>query len=108
MISYDPKVINDFADALYNKADRIVRGMMLRYGFIGFVVGLIVGLYIGNKLSPGIVLPLVSATAFTIISSYIGKKAGEEKAFTIRLEAQVALCQVEIEKNSRGHKEKAA
>lgn len=89
MVTYDEKVIQDFADSLYSRAEAIVAGYA--------IVGLLIGLVGGSILGGGSMLILGAA-----IAGGIGYAIGVQKAFLLKLQAQLALCQVQIERNSRG------
>lgn len=90
MANYDSKIIYEMADKLYKKADSII----VTYTALG---ALILGaLGILGMAAVGI-LPLITA----VIGGIIGFVIGQEKAFELKLQAQVALCQVKIEENTR-------
>ncbi len=89
MITYDPKVIQECAEQLYTKAESIVRN----YSILGFVIVGIVSIVQQHNLIPS----LIGAIA----GGFIGFNFGTEKAFQYKLQAQTALCQVEIESNSK-------
>lgn len=93
---YDPSVIQKFADRLYAQADRIV----YTYMFVGFIVGFVGGGVFGTSISGrdalitwGVVVGTILAVPFTM--------AGFARGDALRLQAQTALCQVQIESNSR-------
>ena len=88
MIAYDPSVIRSFAQQLYDRAATIV---LVNAG-IGLVIGGLVGkLALGN--GGMVVLGLAGAAA--------GYFLGSQKAFLLKLQAQISLCQVQIEENTR-------
>lgn len=87
MPEYDKKIIIEFADRLYKKAGSIVA----IYTLAGAVVGIFVGL--GMKSTPAV---LIAGLIFGAFGFYLGK----EKAFTLKLQAQTALCQAKIEENT--------
>ncbi|HEX3849856.1 MAG TPA: hypothetical protein VHW01_02750 [Polyangiaceae bacterium] len=93
---YDPTVIQRFADRLYEEADRIVN----TYAIGGFIIGGIGGGAVGMSamgagafLVPGLFGAAILAGLFAI--------AGYARGNSMRLQAQTALCQVQIEANSR-------
>jgi hypothetical protein len=94
---YDPSIIRQFADRLYAQADMI----MYRYAVYGFVIGGTAGcglsLIANNRDSP-----LIPAMVVGLILGALAAAIGRERGFTLRLQAQTALCQVQIEANSRG------
>lgn len=92
-VQYDPDVIQTFADALYRLADRIVIGSTL----LGGVIGGLLGYAIGSNAGGGALVALLGAG----VGGYLGYSRGMARTFQLRLEAQLALCQVEIEFNTR-------
>jgi outer membrane lipoprotein SlyB len=94
MASYDSSVIVAFADKLYSQAATVAA----TYAAIGALVGAGVGAAIGNAVSADFLIP---ALAGAIVVGAIAFQLGRQKGFALRLQAQVALCQVEIETNTR-------
>lgn len=92
-VQYDPDVIQTFADALYRLADQIVIGSTL----LGGVIGGLLGYAIGSNAGGGAIVALLGAG----VGGYLGYSRGMARTFQLRLEAQLALCQVEIEFNTR-------
>ena len=93
MSSYDPDIIRKHADKLYLDAKRAP----LLYGFAGGIVGSTVGLGLGLGLESwgaGLTLGVLLA----VLAGWVGFSAGRSVASRMRLEAQSALCQVEIAK----------
>lgn len=94
MVSYDAAVIQEFADTLYSDAKTIA----VRFTLFGFVFGIGIGYAIANGLGiDGTKTGMVVAVA----GGVLGYMHGQTKAFALRLQAQQALCQVEVEKNTR-------
>jgi len=93
MISYDETLIQASADALYRFAASIV----LTSTIIGVIVGLIIGAFVANATPIGAFAFLGGA----VLGGYIGWSRAQSAAFLLRLQAQTALCQVQIEKNTR-------
>lgn len=88
MVSYDPNVIQEFADKLYARADAIVVGWTAVGALAGFVLGSLMG-------GGGTRIVLI------FLAGAIGYAVGMQRAFLLKLQAQQALCQVEIERNTR-------
>ena len=97
MIQYDPAVINQFAESLYLKADRVIRN----YAIGGCLVGFIIGLVINGKAALGGVSGVFVALIPTAMFGYFGYTAGQSAAFKYKLQAQTALCNIKIEENTR-------
>ena len=95
MIQYDPAVIEKFAARLYSKANSIIAvwailGLVLFAGGAWFA-------FVGQdtEIRQGL------TAALGLFGAFVGFSVGSEKAFLLKLAAQTALCQVQIEKNSR-------
>ena len=94
VLNYDPSIIHTHAVALYRRAARIV----YMAAFLGFVFGAIAGSGLGAPT--GGKIP-VFAVAGGIFGALIGVSVGRARAFVFQLQAQLALCQVAIEANTR-------
>ena len=90
MIAYDAHVIELFARSLYRSARFITVIMTL--------LGLVLGGGGGYLLAGG---DIFYAAAGAVVLGAIGLWLGLAIAFRLRLRAQLALCQVQIEKNTR-------
>lgn len=99
MVQYDPAVINQFAESLYLKAEKVVRNYTLRGCLVGFVIGLL--LVLNGKDSLGGISGMLVVLAPTALFGYFGYTAGQSAAFKYKLEAQTALCNIKIEENTR-------
>jgi len=109
MVAYDPHVIQQFADRLYRRASTIVITSTLGLALIGGVLGFWMGLLLDvgstrvprhlslDELGTELIACLIGALLFGLI----GFMAGRERAFTLKLQAQTALCQAKIEENTR-------
>lgn len=95
-ISYDETVIQAFAARLYRRA----AVMAPLYTVIGGVLGF-GAVFVSSSLGK-VHLPSPGVTVFCGgIGALLGYAVGSERAFTLRLMAQTALCQVAIEHNTR-------
>ena len=97
MAQYDPAVINEFADRLYAQAKSIIATLTVLFGFLGLVFGGGVGAVLARGADGTMSGALVGA----LLGGLIGYVIGRERAFVLKLQAQTALCQVQIESNSR-------
>jgi hypothetical protein len=88
MAKYDAGVIQAFADDLYRRADTIV----IVNALIFLVVGGAAGLAAFGKLG---------ALLGALIGGGIGYYLGVQRAFLLKLQAQTALCQAQIERNTQ-------
>ena len=84
---YDAKIIIQFAQSLYDQANSV----LILFTIIGVVVG-------GGG---GSILSTEAALIGAIILGAIGYALGQARASQLRLQAQLALCQVAIEENTR-------
>jgi hypothetical protein len=96
MAIYDPSVIATFADSLYAKAATIVQ----TYTAVGALAGACFGGAIGYTFHDDsyILLGIFIGAVFVGAAAWV---TGMQKAFALRLQAQVALCQAQIEANTR-------
>ena len=94
MATYDASVIITFTDNLYAQAGNVVA----TYSVIGVLVGGAVGAVIANVAH--IAWPMVALAGAAIVGA-VAFQLGQQKAFSLRLQAQIALCQVQIEANTR-------
>ena len=85
---YDSKIIQTFADRLYSQADSVV--------IICVVIGILVGL--GGGYGVG---QVVGAIVGAVIIGALGFAIGLSIAFQLKLKAQILLCQMQIEENTR-------
>jgi hypothetical protein len=91
---YDPSVIQQFADRLYAQAARIV----LVYAVFGFTGGAVGGGILTNAALDSF---LIGAVFGGGLLGALFAVAAQTRAFALRLQAQTALCQVQIEMNTR-------
>jgi hypothetical protein len=89
---YDSGIIERFADKLYSRAATIV----FLYTFVGliFAAG---ALFAVRQSFQNDAAGWIAGVVTVAIAFYLG----QQRAFQLRLQAQVALCQVQIEKNTR-------
>ncbi len=92
-IEYDPQIIEKFAVRLYRTAKVIVA--------ILTIIGLLGGGFGGYTLASWGDNEVVWAAAGALILGGVGFWIGWEVAFRLKLRAQLALCQVQIEENGR-------
>lgn len=91
-VDYDPNVIQQHANKLYEKAHSII--------FIYSIFFLLIGLGLGFFLDSTFSISIFRLVA-PIVGCFLGYVIGSSMAFNLKLKAQLALCQVEIEKNTR-------
>jgi hypothetical protein len=102
-VDYDPQVIEQFAASLYRKAIAAQKGSIV----VGVVLGALIG---GIPLTPlrewaGWPVPhafgYATLLAGAIVGGIIGYVIGDARSFGYKLQAQAALCQVEIQRNTQ-------
>ena len=97
---YEPRIIEQFAEKLYRKASAFVMGSV--------VVGAALGAAFGSVplTSLGEAWPVPSMFGFGtlllggIFGAVIGYVIGDTRSFGYRLQAQSALCQLQLERNT--------
>jgi hypothetical protein len=87
MMRYDSKIIIQFAQSLYDQASSV----LILFTIVGVVVG-------GGG---GLLLSTEAALIGAVILGAIGYVMGQSRASQLKLQAQLALCQVAIEENTR-------
>src|SRR5215216_6095824 len=96
---FDPRIIEAFAERLYGKATSFLLGSV--------VFGVVMGMSFGAVplTSLGAAWPIPSMFGFAtmllggILGGVIGYVVGDTRAFGYKLQAQGALCQLEVERN---------
>lgn len=87
---YDPELIQKLADKLYSQAKTAI--------WLSTLVGFIAGGSIGFSASHG---SGVGAIIGIVLGAVVGYIIGQSRAFSLRVQAQIALCQRQIELNTR-------
>jgi hypothetical protein len=95
MVKYDAGIIQKFAAKLYSQANTII----LAYTTLGALVGLSAGAYVGMHMNPE--GRMIAWGIATVVGALMGFAIGSQRAFWYKLQAQLALCQMMIEKNTR-------
>lgn len=97
---YDQGILQQYSDRLYKRASRIVAWDTV----IGLVVGLILAMILATlEAATSQRQPIHSSAPLllAIAGLIIGYVIGNGRAFSLRLEAQRTLLQMEIERNTR-------
>jgi len=92
-VKYDAVVICRYADFMY----LIALLLTVLWILVGLAAGYLVGRSLESQVWPG----SGSTVIGTVVGALLGLLIGQAIASWYRLAAQVALCQVEIEKNTR-------
>lgn len=97
---YDPTIIASFAERLYVQAGRIIFMFAALGGLVSCIGGGVLGSLMGGH-SDGSSFAMVGALALGAAGAWLGYSFGRERAFELKLRAQTALCQLQIELNTR-------
>jgi hypothetical protein len=97
---FDPTIIERFAERLYEKAHAFVVGSVVAGAALGVAFGAVPLTSLGESWpipsSFGFATMLVGAVAGAIL----GYRIGDARSFAYMLQAQTALCQLQIERNT--------
>ena len=96
MAKYEPQVIVQFADNLYRQAG----SLPVSYAVLGVLLGAALGFALGGFFRAPEAAMIVAALG-ALLLGLVAFTVGQQKAFALRLQAQVALCQVQTEANTR-------
>jgi hypothetical protein len=92
-IEHDSSIIKTFADKRYRSA----AWLEVKYALVFGIVGVMILLYLTPASSHFIPVSCVGV----IVGGLLGYNYGAQKAFSLRLQAQTALCFTKIEENTR-------
>ena len=92
-VKYDRKIIQKFADRLYSQANSIIAVCAL--------IGLVGGALVGFSATPLIGNGTTASGIGAVLGLVVGIVIGIERAFSLKLRAQQALCQADTELNTR-------
>jgi sulfite exporter TauE/SafE len=95
MANYDPAILQAFANKLYARANGIIGG----YTLAGIIVGGVGGWVFDRSFQTGNSEWIIAGSALLI--GLFGFTLGSGRAFLLKFQAQQALCQRQIEMNTR-------
>ncbi|MCC6320487.1 MAG: hypothetical protein IT438_03505 [Phycisphaerales bacterium] len=95
MTRYDPAVLQKFANRLYSRANTIIALCTL----VGLALGAVGGFVLESSIKTGSSAGVAGACAF--VTAAVGYLVGAQRAFMLKFRAQEALCQRQIELNTR-------
>ena len=95
MTQYDPAFVKDFADSLYAQAKTVVPAH--------FFIGMFTGMFLFGIISSALLytIDFLVVALGVLIGGVMGYGSGRYRAAELKLQAQLALCQVKIEENLR-------
>jgi hypothetical protein len=94
---YDAAVIQSLADRLYSQA----RTVVVKYTVIGAVLFSVIFYFAVSREHNFGLVPTKSLGVGLLIGVVLGFVLGQRKSYQLKLEAQLALCQLQIERNTR-------
>ncbi len=97
-VNYDSKIIQEFADRLYKRANSIVA----MYTLIGLFLGSVPAFFLMTESEIETTTAVIVAGIVALFGGLIGFSTGRERVFRMKLQAQTALCQLKIEQNTTG------
>lgn len=97
---FDPSLIERYAEQLYRRADSVRVGSAVAGAVLGIVFGAVpmspLGKYLPVPSAYGLALVLLGG----LLGGFLGYVVGEGRAFRNRLQAQMVLFQLQIERNT--------
>ena len=96
MTKYDPATIQGFADRLYS---RTISTMVINT-VLGALVGMAVDPFIHQAL-PAAISDHLPSWGIAALLAVFGFLQGWERSYVLKIQAQTALCQMQIEQNTR-------
>jgi uncharacterized membrane protein len=94
-VEYDASIIQESAKRLYSRAASIILSSTVFGLLVGAFAGALGAVLLERRSAITMVLAICG-----LIGGLLGYQRGRERAFELKLQAQVALCQVQIEKNT--------
>ena len=98
--TYDPKIIEQFADKLYRKASSFVAGSIVIGASLGAAFGAVPLTSLGASWPIPSYLGFATLLLGGLVGGLIGYVIGDTRSFGYRLQAQSALCQLQSERNT--------
>jgi hypothetical protein len=100
-VDYDPQVIERFAESLYRKAIAAQKGSIVVGVVLGAAFGAIPLTSLGDKWPVPHAFGFATLLVGAIVGGLVGYVIGDARSFGYKLQAQAALCQVEIQRNTQ-------
>jgi len=100
-IRYDPDIVQEYAEDLYDQARSLVIYTALRYFLVAAGLGCVGMAFVWKELPQASVILLLLSIFCIGLATLTGMNAGRAKGFHLKLEAQTLLCQRQIEFNTR-------
>jgi len=97
--AYDPRVIEQYAENLYRKASSFVGGSVVIGAALGAAFGAVPLTSLGDSWPVPSIFGFATLLVGGIFGAVIGYVIGDTRSFGYRLQAQSALCQLQLERN---------
>ena len=97
---YEPRVIEQFAEKLYRKASAFVMGSVVVGAALGAAFGSVPLTSLGEAWPVPSMFGFVTLLLGGVFGAVIGYVIGDTRSFGYRLQAQSALCQLQLERNT--------
>ena len=97
---YDPQIIEQFAAKLYGKASAFLVGSVSAGVMLGAGFGAVPLTSLGEHWPVPGFLGFATMLLGALLGGLVGYVVGDTRAFGYRLQAQSALCQLEVERNT--------
>ena len=97
---FDPHLIEQYAEQLYRKADAVRVGSAVIGGILGVVFGAVPLSPLGEYLPVPSTFGLATVLIGGLVGAFLGYVIGQGRAFRIRLQAQMVLFQLKLERNT--------
>ena len=97
---FDPSVIERYAEQLYRKADSVRVGSIITGAVLGAIVGAAPMTPFDSYLPIPATFGMAAILIGALLGGFLGYAIGESRAFRIRLQAQMVLFQLQLERNT--------
>jgi hypothetical protein len=97
-VNYDARIIQEFADRLYKRANSIIT----MYTLVGLFLGSAPAFFLMTESGTETTTTVIATGIVALFAGLIGFSIGRERVFRMKLQAQTALCQLKIEENTSG------
>jgi hypothetical protein len=98
--NYDPGIIEAFAERLYDKAAAFVTGSVVAGAALGAAFGAVPLTSLGETWPIPSTFGFATMLVGAVAGGILGYRLGDARSFSYKLQAQAALCQLQIERNT--------